>query len=888
MKEKIKVDHWPGARSDRAGRAGMSALRAGALVAACALALGIASAAEHAPDGADAADDMPPDLPGAADYLSQDLRAEVEALKAEVRRTPSNRANAGARARTLWAWVNAYARSGRYVPVNATLAAAGVLAYPNQPRLATLDPTIRELALLDEQPDAVGALVADVGPFEARSYATIRQTYSVGAKDVEPSGGFLIARHFMTDFAFQADDATGDNYLAIGSSNPTVRFAKSALPVAGMHGGFQGAADRLVFRVISGRLTAGDTVTVTYGDTTGGGRGLLMPSFSSDRMPLPLYVDFDGSGTFVSLPIQPIVVVGGRVAGVHGFAPSVVAAGEPFDLSVRAEDGFYNRAEGAIPAWEVTVNGEQFAHIDVGREPITVLRDIRFDEPGVYRFTFRSEDGAITGVANPVLVEEAPKRRIYWGDTHGHSGFAEGIGTPEKFMVWARDDARLDYVTHSEHDIWMDDYEWSVLQDNVRRFSEDGEFVAFLGYEWTVRNIQGGHHNVLFRTPEGRRRIPAQEFGTLSALYQGLRAHHDPNDVVVIPHAHQAGNARLNDPLLEPLVEIMSEHGNFEWFGRLYLNHGHQIGFIAASDNHLSQPGYSAPLGGSLSQRGGLGALRSQTGGRDALFDAMKNRATYATTGDRMILDVALNGTEMGGRAPFDAHRNIEGRVVGTAPIASIAVVKNDAEIWRRDYLIDDAESGDGDYLLTFQSASDPFHPFDNPRGWRWWRGEAAVQDAQVAAAEGSNFHHAENQMVDVTDGSGLAFSTFTRGSASSIRLHLADVRRSARLTIQLTEGREFGGGPPRFRSHQVVPASEVVLELRDMKNGIVRAELPFDGYTDVVTLRRIVAGGEMDVSFTVQDRGDREGDYYYVRVEQANDAVAWSSPIWVGGFPSR
>ena len=160
-----------GARSGGAERAGMSALRAGALVAACALALGI-GAAEHAPDGADAADDMSPDLPGAADYLSQDLRAEVEALKAEVRRTPSNRANARARAHTLWAWVNAYARSGRYVPVNATFAAAGVLASPNQPRLAALDPTIRELALLDEQPNAVGALVADVGPFEARSYVT--------------------------------------------------------------------------------------------------------------------------------------------------------------------------------------------------------------------------------------------------------------------------------------------------------------------------------------------------------------------------------------------------------------------------------------------------------------------------------------------------------------------------------------------------------------------------------------------------------------------------------------------------------------------------------------------------------------------------------------------
>ncbi len=872
---------------------GMSAWGARALAAVCALAVGTALGAEDAPHAADL-------LAPSADYLAPERRVEVEALKAQVRQTPSNRANAQARARTLWMWINAYARAGRYVPVNATAAASGVLAYPlNARRIAGLDPTIRELALLDEQPDAVGALVADTGPFEARSYATIRQTYTVGSKDIEPGGGFVIARHFMTGFAYQTDDETGDNYLSIASSNPTVRFAKSSLPVRGMHGGFRGAADMLVFRVISGRLSAGDNVTVAYGDTTGGGRGLLMPSFSSDRMPLPLYVDFDGTGTLVSLPIQPIVVIGGKVAGVHGFAPSVVATGETFEVAVRAQDRFYNRAVGPIPAWEVAVNGQPFARIEASAEPIAILAGVQFDAPGVYRFAFRSEDGAIVGAANPVLVEEAPERRIYWGDTHGHSGFAEGIGTPERFMVWARDDARLDYVTHSEHDIWMDDYEWSVLQENVQRFSKDGEFVAFLGYEWTIQNIQGGHHNVLFRTPDGRRRIPAQEFGTLSALYQGLRAHHDPQDVVVIPHAHQAGDYRLNDPLLEPLVEIMSQHGTFEWFGRMYLNHGHQVGFIAASDNHLSQPGYSAPQGGSLSQRGGLGALRSNARSRDALFDAMKSLATYATTGDRMILDFALNGVDMGQRAPFAEQRSIQGRVVGTAPIASIALVKNDAEIWRRDYLTNVDASGDGDFLLTFRSPSEPFHPGDNPRGWRWWRGEIVAQDVVIAAAEGMNVHNVSTQTVDITDGSSIAFSTYTRGGTSSIKLRLVDIRRTAQLTVKLAEGREFGGGPPRFRAHKVVPASEVVLPLRDFERGseaasegrergTVRRELRFDGYEDVVTLRRIVAEGEMDVSFSVQDHGDRQGDYYYVRVEQANDAVAWSSPIWVGGFRKR
>ena len=827
----------------------------------------------------------------AQDYLDPELRTRVEALKADVARIPSSRANAGERARTLWRWINAYALTGRYVPVNATAVVSGVLAYPDRAnRIGGLDPAIAELAVLDENLDALGTLVADAGPFEVRTYATIRQTYTVGGKDVEPGGGFIVARQFMASFGpFQTVDEAGANYVSISSPNPNARFSKSTLPLAGMHGGFRGATDTLVFRVTSGRLTDGDTVTITYGDTTGGGRGLLMPDFSSDRMPLPLYVDFDGSDLPISLPIQPIRIVGGEVAGVHGFAPSVVATGEAFTLAVRAEDRFYNRATGSIPGWQVLANGEPLREIPAGGN-LVALPSIRFDAPGVYRFEIRSLDGAITGVANPVLVEDEPKRRIYWGDTHGHSGFAEGVGTPDRFMTWARDDARLDYVTHSEHDIWMDDFEWNVLTENVRRFSKDGEFVAFLGYEWTIQNIQGGHHNVLFRSPDGRRRIPAQEYGTLSKLYQGLRTHHDASDVVVIPHAHQAGDYRLNDPELEPLVEIMSQHGTFEWFGRMYLNRGHQVGFTAASDNHLSQPGYTAPKGGSLSQRGGLGALRANARTRDALFDAMKNLASYATTGDRIILDVTVNGADMGTRTALTEHRQIVGRVVGTAPIESIAVIKNDAEIWHRDYLTDSAVKNliGGEFMLIFESPSVPYHPGDNPRGWRWWWGTLEVENATVTAAQGTDFDNTGTHSLDLTDGSSIAFRTHTRGDTSSLKLTLADVRRGATLSLKLREGQEFGGGPPRFRTHQTVPAADVVFPLRELEGGMLKRTLEFDGYADTVTLRRVITDGAMDLTFEVVDEDQRHGDYYYVRVTQTNDATAWSSPVWVGGYPKR
>ena len=854
-----------------------------------------------------------------ADYLAPELRAAVDALKADVRRAPSSTANARARAETLVAWVDAWALSGRYAPVDATRVAASVLAYPNtKGRITRLDAAIAELALLDDEPEAVGTLAADLGPFTAASYATIRQTLTVGAKDIEPGGGIVVARHFLTGLAFQTDDAAADNYVTVASTNPTVRFANATMPMSGMHGGCAGQvlcdrgrglptrpAPTLIFRVTSGRLTAGDEVTVTYGDATGGSRGLRLPSFSTDRMPLPLYLDFDGSGPLVGVPLAPIKVVGGPVAGVHGFAPSVVAVGERFTLWLRARDQFYNRATrgseggGYMPGWEIEANGKPVASLPAGAAARVQITGLEIETPGVYRFAIRSADGAIVGTSNPVLVEAAPRRRIYWGDTHGHSGFAEGIGTAERFMRWARDDARLDYVTHSEHDIWLDEREWQVLADNVRRFSSD-DFVAFLGYEWTVRNEQGGHHNVLFRTAAERRRIPIHAFTTLSALYQGLRTYHDPQDVVVIPHAHQAGDYRQSDPGLEPLVEIMSQHGTFEWFARMYLRQGHQVGFIAASDNHLSQPGYSAPQAGSLAQRGGLGALLAPARTRDALWAAMKNRTAYATTADRIILDFTVNDAGMGQRAAFAAERRIAGRVIGTAPIRSVQVVRNDEIIWQRDYLTDAAaKPADGDYLLVFASPSRPYHPGDNPRGWRRWHGTADMERATIAAATGTNFHSAYDQRVDVTDGASLAFSTYTRGGTSAIRLTLKDVRRSAKLRLRLQAGREFGGGRPRFHRQQTVPAVEATLRLRKMQGGAVQAALPFDGYQDVVTLRRIVAAGELDVAFAFTDpdpaavdgegaEATRQGDYYYLRVSQANDALAWSSPIWVGGYPPR
>ena len=73
------------------------------------------------------------------------------------------------------------------------------------------------------------------------------------------------------------------------------------------------------------------------------------------------------------------------------------------------------------------------------------------------------------------------------------------------------------------------------------------------------------------------------------------------------------------------------------------------------------------------------------------------------------------------------------------------------------------------------------------------------------------------------------------------------------------------------------------------MRDGRLEQPMPIEGYADGVVLRRIVTDGPRDLRFDYTDDNDpRQGDYYYVRVRQANDAMVWSSPVWVGGYPSR
>lgn len=844
-----------------------------------------------------------PEAPGKGPQMSgageNDLDQRIERLKADVAagQLPVDAEEIRNRSLTLYAWANRRARMGDDLPWSLPLVVATLARLPYEDEkpgrqqleqaAAQMAPYVEHLRLRDEDPEAMGtARLLNAGPHAINSRQTLQIEYTVGTRPLPEGARLTLSRGTDANI----EDPTAPGYVTAKASRSDVALIATRGEVSYARI-FQPAGAPVQFEVSGGTLDPGDTVTIQLGDTSRGGPGLVMGALSNDFIPLELYVRLEAGGPDYVLPRLGFKTEGIEVARVHAFAPSILDVGETFDLVVRSEDIQTNRATGPIPGYRVLLNGEPFRELPPGNDAITKIHDIAFHEPGVYRFSIASIDGSISGEANPILVEQDPVERIFWGETHGHSGMAEGRGTSDGFFTFGRDDANLDFLVHSEHDLWMDDAEWEELRANTQEFNAEGKFIPYLGYEWTTDQNFGGHHNVVFRTAEGRDRIPRQTHPTLALLYQGLREKHAVSDVLIIPHAHQVGDWRHSDPEMQTLVEIQSFHGAFEWFGHMYLRNGHHIGFISASDDHSSHPGYGVSRG----MRSGLAAVMAAEKSRDAIFDAMKDLRTYAVMGDRMIIRFDVNGARMGQRAPLADKRNLRGRIISQSPIDTLVVQRNSQEIWRKDLRTQSGPVGKGQDRIEVEFTTDSqplLEQRDIPRGRRFWSGTITVDGARLVDVDAPAFIDVNLQAaeIDPQQPNRIHFRTVTRGQTSSLALVLEGASADTKITVDIEPSVETpGNNYTRLRRGPIdIPAWMPTFRMAELDQGFASKTQDVKGHKDVVAIRQVAATSPLDYTFDFVDTSSRDGDYYTLRVLQENDQPGWSSPVWVGGVRSR
>lgn len=386
------------------------------------------------------------------------------------------------------------------------------------------------------------------------------------------------------------------------------------------------------------------------------------------------------------------------------------------------------------------------------------LFEITLRTEGQHTVTVREEESGNEFQSNVILASShEPKYKLYFGDIHIHTQWSpDGRGKPDDSYLYARDAMNLDFACLTEHD--PTDYIWEKLKAKARELYQPGRFATLSAYEWTGHNLGEGHKNVYYRDWEGpilRSNLVPARAGTTSArdLWNKLRkSGMSGQTAITIPHHPAARKFPVPwnhyDAEFQRCVEIYSLWGNSEsptgprqiqsggpapgHFAQDGLAAGQRLGFVAASDSHSGRPGYPAHSSEYYDSdythwspdiyTGGTTGVYAEELTREAVFDAIRNRRCYATTGKRIIVEFKADDHGMGQEYKSTNAPHLYVKVIGTAPLASVTVVKNNQDYLRME--------GKGRHEVTFEYGST-----EPPRETDWYYVRVIQEDYEMAWA---------------------------------------------------------------------------------------------------------------------------------------------------------
>ena len=501
------------------------------------------------------------------------------------------------------------------------------------------------------------------GQFEVRSYQTFTLTYTVGRFGLDDTGAIRVVFRAMGDTGtLQTDDPTADNYVSARASNDATlsvdyaRRGKSARP----------RWKSLTVNVTGGYMREGDTITLIFGDTSHGSNGLKLQTMVETDFEFKFLADVCATGHFVPIPNTPTIdIVPGRPDVWRAVLSSLRRPGERFHFGLKAEDSWGNPTEHAECSFtfETTlpVNNLPATYDYPLGERAVMFEGLSCDQPGELRITVKdTASGDVVAESHPMQIRDGDYG-AYWGDLHGQSGESIGIGTSHSYFEFARNKAFLDLTSHQANDFQVNNKFWAYLNELAAEFLEEGRFVTFPGYEWSGNTAVGGDRNVYFRT-EGRQihrsshaLLPERhdldtDAPNVNLLFEALK----DEDCVVYAHVggRYADIKYGHDPKLERSMEIHSAWGTFEWLLTDGFPLGHRSGVVCNSDGHKGRPGASYPGASMFGAYGGLTCFYAKELTRDGIFECLRKRHHYGTTGTRLHLDV--RATLAGGGQLFD------------------------------------------------------------------------------------------------------------------------------------------------------------------------------------------------------------------------------------------
>ena len=343
------------------------------------------------------------------------------------------------------------------------------------------------------------------------------------------------------------------------------------------------------------------------------------------------------------------------------------------------------------------------AAVEIGEDGRGVVEGIEVQGDGPVRIIVRDAENGVEAKSGP--ARSPGERQHYFGGIHFHTRLSvDGDREPREAYAYARDHLNLDVVAMTDHaPIGAG---WQECLAVNEEFYDPGRFVTIPA--WESSNAYG-HANLFLRTPDvdGGTWNWKPDLSPSEVTWD--------KDVVMVPHHPNCGQlveyGKHREVMGQSfywsryhwefpnerarLVEIVQGRGNFEadglddyWGIRLgeqgasvqdAFAQGWRLGFVAGTDNHQGHPTHSP--GAYV----GMTCFRATELTREAVWQAMDERSTYATSGVPIVCDYAVNGVRSGAEGALQAGEGVHfsAQLHGTAPIEVVEIISGGRCVWQ-------------------------------------------------------------------------------------------------------------------------------------------------------------------------------------------------------------
>lgn len=745
-------------------------------------------------------------------------------------------------------------------------------------------------------PDMLGsATVTPSGDIEAGSWNSFTLVYTAGAYGIDDSGSLRICFRFASDqSAPQFDNPEGPNYTTVEASNGAVlqyRFDPK--------GNVRPWDKTLYIKVVNGYLLPGDTITVRFGVTDHGSPGMRIQTFCEESYEFRVLVDPVATFNYQPVPHQPTIrIVPGPPSRHVATLPSRRRTGETFSLHIKGEDRWGNPSDRCdttlYPVASRPVDGlPKTVRMKPG-EKFVRIEDLCAATPGPVEISLADETGRTVCTANPLDIVEEAELLPFWADLHGQSEETIGTGSARAYFAFARDLGPVDATGHQGNDFQIDNEFWVHLDRLTDEFETPHGFLAVPGYEWSGNTGLGGDRNVFF--PSTGRQIRRSshaliedqsdigtDAGTARDLFDAFAANEEWD---VVCYAHCGGRYAdihaAHDGRFEKSVEVHSSWGTFEWLAHDAFDLGYRVGIVANSDGHKGRPGASYPGASMFGSIGGLTCFLLPELTREALFDGLRKRRHYATTGGptgRPIIDLSARFSEAA-----TVYHDDPAIMASLGHAADCALMGDIVHL----------PSGACDLSVKIRAAT-PIERLDifngrelvhtiHPHGdaavgrririlWEGaeyrgrfrqviWDGHSEISGNEIVDAKAINFFNPDRPLK-IESATRTSWKALTTGNVGGLDLWLKDPS-AGRISIR-------------------TPLVEADIDIAEIgpddtiidRGGVLPRYMKLFRLPDVMDARTLEATRKIDL----RSEGDNP---IFVRLTQEDGTIAWTSPIYV------